>query len=81
MGSCSAKESTRYAISISADKQHIYRTGKINYTACKAQQPETRKLIDPGGTELVPDVCKWDVTKMRTLNFKAVGKTKEQESQ
>lgn len=70
-----------YAISISADKQHIYRTGKIKYIACKAQQPETWKLTDPEGKELVPDVCKWDATKTRQLYFKAVGETKEQESQ
>lgn len=80
-GSCSAKESARYAISISADKQHIYRTGKTNYVARKAQQPEIGKLIDPESKELVPDVCKWDVTKMGQLNFKALRKTKEQESQ
>lgn len=59
----------------------MQRTGKINYAACKAQQPKTRKLIDQEGKELVPDVCKWDVTKIGQLNFKAVGKTKEQESQ
>lgn len=46
------QNSTCYMIYISADK-HVHRMGKINYVACKAQQPEAGKLTEAEGKELV----------------------------
>lgn len=71
-----SKRDVTLRVSVSAGKQCIYKTGKINYAAW-----ETGKIMCPEGKELVPDVCKWSATKTRQLNFKAVGKTKERESQ
>lgn len=42
-GSSTAKQSTCYVIYISADKQHAYRTGKINYVAARLSS------LKPGG--------------------------------
>lgn len=63
------KESARYAISISADKQHIYRTGKINTGACKARQPENRKLIDPKGAGIISPCLQMGCHKKEMMKF------------